>query len=108
MSQQPTGIEVTAKYSPLLFILAIWKPVIEIDGQQIPAKWGTQFLPVVPGSHRIRVFYKYYWFLPANSAQVDINLVEGQVVQINWKARWMIFLKGKITTAPRPATPAAA
>lgn len=34
-------------------------PVIEVDGEEYPAKWGRSRVPVTPGTHRVSVFFRY-------------------------------------------------
>jgi hypothetical protein len=100
MAQAATGIELRAKVFPLAFILYLFKPTIEIDGQAIPAKWGTQFIPVAPGTHSISVYFNYFFIKKCNRADTQITLAEGQVLQVTYKSRWLIFMKGLIDVAP--------
>jgi hypothetical protein len=100
MAQAPTGIEVRAKVFPLAFLVYLFKPTVEIDGQPIPAKWGTQFIPVQPGTHSVSLYYRYLFFKRANAATTQATLSEGQVLQITYKTRWLVFLPGKIDVQP--------
>jgi hypothetical protein len=102
MGQAPTGIEVRAKPQPLQFILYLLHPKIEIDGQVIKGKWGSQFFPLAPGSHTLN--FSYPWIMgPANKASIDVSVYEGQVLTVTYKTRWLIFLAGKVSVAPATA-----
>lgn len=90
-----TGIEITASF-PLSFLLFLWPPIFEVDGQETRGKWEQPTtLSVSPGSHHVRVYYKYYWFLPASPAELDVDVAAGGVRRIKYKARWFVFLPGK-------------
>ncbi len=108
MSQSPTGIELTAKVFPLAFILYLFHPTIEINGNAAPAKWGTQFFPVAPGTHQITVYFKYLFYGSCNKASTQVTLVPGQVAVVTYKTRWLVFLSGRITVDSVGAPNAAA
>ncbi|MEX2972448.1 hypothetical protein [Streptomyces sp. C184] len=61
MADQTAVVEVHVKPS----LIASWfhhlltNPVIEVDGQEYPAKWGTSKVTVTPGTHRISVYFRY-------------------------------------------------
>ena len=103
MAQAPTGIELRAKFFPLAFLLYLFPPTVEVDGQAYPAKWGTQFLPMAPGGHTIAVFFKYIFLPRCNLATTQVTLAPGQVLVVNYKARWLVFLPGKIAVESAPA-----
>ncbi|MGW5481530.1 hypothetical protein [Streptomyces sp. NPDC004008] len=42
-----------------LFHRAFTRPVVEIDGVERPAKWGTTEVSIEPGAHEIAVFFRY-------------------------------------------------
>ena len=106
MGQQPTGIEVRAKVFPLAFLLYLFKPTVEIDGQAIQAKWGSQFFPVIAGNHTL-TFYFNYIFGKCNRATTQITLSPGQVLVVTYKTRWLVFLPGIVEVQPwTPTAPA--
>jgi hypothetical protein len=100
MSTTPTGIELTAKIFPLAFFTLLFKPTIEIDGQPIRGAWSTQFIPASPGTHTVVVFFKYLFIMNANRGSIQVTVAEGQPVRLLYKARWLVFLPGKLTIAP--------
>ena len=100
MASEPssTGIEIIATF-PLSFLLFLWPPVFEVDGQETRGRWEqpTQ-IPVAPGPHHVRVFYRYYWFFPASPAEQDVQVPAGGC-RITYRARWIVFLRGKLTVS---------
>lgn len=99
MAATPTGIELTAKYFVLNFLIVIFPLTINIDGQDTKGKWGTSFYPVQPGNHTVTVSWKAYWFLPVNKATITTSLAEGQVARLQYYAPWFFLLPGKLTPA---------
>jgi hypothetical protein len=97
MAQSPTGIELRAKVFPLAFILYLFHPTIEINGHAAPAKWGTQFFPVAPGTHQVTVYFKYMFYANCNKASTPVTVSPGQVAVVTYKTRWLVFLSGRIS-----------
>jgi hypothetical protein len=92
------GIQVTAKFFPLAFVLYLWPPTVEVDGQETKGKWNSPIqVAAAPGKHHVKISYKYYWFLPGSPAEVDVDVPASGVVNISYKARWIFFLPGKVT-----------
>jgi hypothetical protein len=96
MAASPTGIELTTKYFILNFLIVIFPLTINIDGQEIKGKWGTQFYPVQAGNHSVTVSWKAYWFLPVNKATTTVSLADGQVAPLQYYAPWLFLLPGKL------------
>lgn len=101
MASEPSasGIEITPRWviSFLAFLANIWPPVFVVDGQETRGRWEQPtHIPVAPGTHRVRAFYRYYWFLPANAAEQDVQVPAGGC-RITYKARWFFFLSGTLT-----------
>ncbi|WP_329151006.1 hypothetical protein OIU91_27720 [Streptomyces sp. NBC_01456] len=61
MADQTAVVEVHVKPSPIAawFHHLLTNPVIEVDGQEYAAKWGTTRVAVTPGIHRISVSFRY-------------------------------------------------
>ena len=98
MAQSQTGILVTTKFLFFAFILYFFPPTVEIDGNAEKVKWGQQFFPTAPGQHTVRVFFKYLFIKEAGPASTTVTVQEGQTAQVTYKAPWLVFLQGKITT----------
>ncbi|HTW06915.1 MAG TPA: hypothetical protein VME46_05370 [Acidimicrobiales bacterium] len=95
MSAQST-IRLNAKQAIWWILVTIQPLIVEVDGTQQRGMWGEQALPVGPGSHRITVCWKFYWFLPVQRATLDVNLDPGGAVSLRYKVRWLLFLPGKL------------
>jgi hypothetical protein len=97
-TQQPSSaIEVTATFMPLAFLLFLFPPTFVIDGQALKGKWREPtMIPVAAGSHRVRVFFRYL-IMDAGVGDVQVNVAEGAVSRVGYKAPWLVFLKGRMT-----------
>ena len=94
-----TGIEVTTGFSALAFGLAIIKPKLQLDGYDpIEWRWGTDILPVSPGPHRLRCWFRWGLFKQAGNATIDLDVPEGSLVRVRYKTpSWFVFNKGRWT-----------
>jgi hypothetical protein len=97
MATTPTGIAVKAKIFPIAFIMLLFKPIVEIDGQPHEGAWSDNFFPVGAGNHSVTVYWKYFWFLPSNRGTINVTVADGQAVNVLYQARWLVFLPGKIS-----------
>jgi hypothetical protein len=52
-------VDIRPSLVALPFHRAFTRPVVEIDGVEWPAKWGTTEVPVEEGAHEIAVFFRY-------------------------------------------------
>ena len=96
MAASPTGVELTTKYFILSFLIVIFPLTLNIDGQEITGKWGTQFYPVQPGNHTVTVSWKAYWLVPVNKATTTVSIAEGQTARLRYYAPWLFLLPGKL------------
>jgi hypothetical protein len=96
--QQPqAGLEIKASLSIFFFTLYLFPPKISIDGSEpIAATWGDNLIPMTPGRHSVSMWYPLYWFLPVNRGELVVDIQPGQVAQLVYKPRWLIFLPGKL------------
>lgn len=93
-----TGVEITATFFFLAFILNFFKPIFTVDGQASKQQWRTPtFLPTAPGQHSVQVHFPYLMIRTAGKAVTNVNVAPGQVVRLAYKAPWLIFLPGKLT-----------
>lgn len=101
----PTAaIEVKTSFFPLAFILLFFKPKVSIDGTApFPVGWGQVPVPVPPGRHQVEVWVPYLFLSQAGKNGIIVDVPEGGIVQVWWKAPWILFLKGSISaTGPAP------
>ncbi len=93
-----TGIEITASFFILSFILFLFKPVFVIDGTAVKSQWKTPgMFPTAPGQHQVQVHIPYLFLRTAGKAVATATVQPGQVVRVAYKAPWILFLPGKIT-----------
>ena len=96
-AQPTTGLDITTKFFFLAFLLFFFKPTVVIDNQPNVGPWGTYRYPVAPGHHTVRIFFKYLFLREACAAETSVDVPEGAVVPITYKAPWLILLPGRIT-----------
>ena len=94
-------IRLTTKYPWIAFLLALFPAQMSLDGGP-PQKvgWGTTDIPVSPGQHSLVVWVPYLGFWNIGRAEASVDVAEGQTVAVNYKSPWLVFLPGKIETAP--------
>ncbi len=91
-----TGLEITAKFTFLQWLLYFFNPTIVIDGSPHVVKWGTHFFELAPGRHQVEVFFRYLFFSRADNSSIDMDLAEGQVRRLRYRPPWLVFLKGRL------------
>ncbi|WP_242660692.1 hypothetical protein [Mycobacterium kubicae] len=99
----PQGLAVTTHFSPLSFMLALFKPKVLIDGYETPVTgWGRTVLPVAPGQHRVHVHVPY--LLPAQIGAADtvVDVYPGRLVELEYKAPVWGFSPGSLGYPPQP------
>jgi hypothetical protein len=96
MSAGQTGVEVKAGFFPLAFFLFSCTPRIEIDGTPNEKPWGTHFFPLAPGTHRIRIYFKYMFMAECGANSIDIQVVDGHVVRVSYYMPPLMLAKGSI------------
>lgn len=101
------GIEVTAGFSSLAFGLAIVQPKLQLDDEPPRQwRWGTHILPVAPGHHRVRCWFRWGLFTHGGDATVEVDVPPGALVRVGYKSpSWFVFNKGRWTQGPTVAFP---
>ncbi len=95
MQQPQAGLEINTVVPWWLFTVRIFPAKMSIDGSApISAQWGTNLVPVTPGRHSVKFHWMAYWFVPVNAGEVVVDVPAGQVVQLQYKPRWLIFMAG--------------
>jgi hypothetical protein len=97
--QQPqAGLEIKADFFVLIYwVLYLFAPKVSIDGSApMPARWGDTLLPMTPGRHSVSFWWPAYWFIPANRADLVVDIPAGQVVQLHYRPRWFFLLSGRM------------
>ncbi|MCW2968627.1 MAG: hypothetical protein JWM71_2399 [Solirubrobacteraceae bacterium] len=90
-------IQLRTKFFPIAFLLLLFPARASVDGAaEQKVGWGTTDLSVSPGSHRIEVWFPYFFVFNVGKASTEVSVQEGQTVQVTYKAPWLVFLPGKI------------
>ncbi len=71
-------------------------PVIEIDGTPHKNSWGTYTFPVAPGTHRIAVYYRWFFFRRCNLAESTVDVTEGQIIAVKYTPARTVFQAGRL------------
>ncbi|MBF6289594.1 hypothetical protein IU457_25865 [Nocardia cyriacigeorgica] len=100
MPGDPPGLTVDASYTPMAFLLAITKPKIIVNGQQVPStRWGANHIPVGPGQHHVKVSTP--WLFDMGPATTAVPVAEGQAARLYYRAPALIFLNGALGSGPQ-------
>jgi hypothetical protein len=97
--QPSEGIEITATFFFLAFLLLFFPPTFVVDGQTMKGAWNkATFVPVAAGSHSVTVFFRYLWIMDAGPGEVQVDVPAGGTVRVKYRAPLLVFLKGKMST----------
>ena len=95
----PMGtIRLNTSFFPLAFILFLFPAKARVDGgEEIATGWGTNDIPVTAGSHRLTVYFPYLFVMKqAGKGEIEVNVAEGETVNVRYRAPWIVFLAGKL------------
>lgn len=105
MADAQTGIAIKSR--PFLgflgFMLYIFPVTVKIDGVAHAVNWNEHFFAVAPGTHRVEVTWKYFWFLDVNRADMMVQVNPGQVTRLRYKSAFLVFMRGTLAPAPAAA-----
>ncbi|WP_229075978.1 hypothetical protein [Actinoplanes sp. DH11] len=94
-------IAVTMRYAPLAFLLGLYTPVLEIDGQGVPATWGRVATAVTLGQHHVHVHVPYLMPSRIGTAETTVLAVAGRTVELEYRAPLLSFLRGNLGVPPQ-------
>ncbi len=95
------AIAVTAKYFWLGFFLALFKPVITIDGYRVAGGWGRAVVPVAPGQHLVHAHVPYFLPPEMGPADLPVTVQPGQTLELEYRAPLMAFVRGSLGSPPQ-------
>jgi hypothetical protein len=95
---QQSAIVVKTRVFPLAFLLYLFKTLVTVDGTTWTLPWGEHTFPVAPGTHQVGIAFKYI-FGPTGANQATVQVAPGQVVQVDYRSPFIVFMKGKLTLA---------
>jgi hypothetical protein len=96
-----SAIAVTMRYAPLAFLLGMFTPVLEIDGQDVPASWGRVVTPVALGQHHVHVHVRYLMPSRIGAAETTVLAVAGRTVELEYRAPLLSFMRGHLGVPPQ-------
>lgn len=91
-----TGVEIKADYFFLSFLYALCPVYAFINGVEVKAQWGNQFIPLQPGTYRVEICTHYFFMSRYGMNGIVINIYPGQVVRVSWSAPHITFMQGDI------------
>jgi Protein of unknown function (DUF2510) len=95
----PAGeIWLRTRFLLMAFALLFCRTRVELDGQRQVLPWGELRAPVVAGRHRLRVWFRYLW-MDCGVATKDLDVRGGQIVELTYRAPWLVFLPGKLRSS---------
>ncbi|MEU4161525.1 hypothetical protein [Actinoplanes sp. NPDC026670] len=103
-----SAIAVTLRHSPLAFLLRLYVPVVEIDGQGVPAYWGRVVQSVALGEHHVHVHVPCLAPSRIGSADTTVVALPGHTVELEYRAPMLSFLRGALGLPPQRYPGAAA
>jgi hypothetical protein len=95
MQQPQAGLEINTVVPWWYFTVKLFPAKMSINGSApMPAQWGTNLVPLTPGRYSVKFYWLAYWFIASNKAEVVVDVPDGQVVQLVYKPRWIVFMAG--------------
>jgi hypothetical protein len=91
------GVEVTGRHNPLAWILFLVPLKVEVDGQAESGSWGSRFIAVPPGQHRVSVYFPYLFRPRCCEGSASVTVSPGQVTRVDYRAPLFMFSPGKLT-----------
>jgi hypothetical protein len=94
-----TGIEVSAGFFPLAWILLFCTPRVAIDGRVRKRAWGTYFFPVEPGRHRVEVWFAYLWMSECGKNSTRVEVEPGETTRVSFYMWPFMFMSGSMSAS---------
>ncbi|MGV9308617.1 hypothetical protein ACWDLG_35040 [Nonomuraea sp. NPDC003727] len=90
------------KYHWAVFGLALFRPVVTLNGYPVPVRWGRNVIPVVPGSHHLHVHVPGILPPQVGAADLQVWVAAGQSLPVEYRAPAWSFSPGALGPAPQP------
>jgi hypothetical protein len=94
-----SSIEIKTEFFPMAWFLHFVSPVIEINGQVHPSKWGVRTFDLPPGDYMIKIYFPYMFQKQCGANEIKVSLAEGQQRKVNYNMPPWMFSKGVIKEA---------
>lgn len=103
----PATVEFELSFFPLMFVLFLVTPSIEINGVAQRRKWGTHTFQLPPGETQFGAYYPYLFSSETSSAAIWVHLAPGGRYKLRYRPAWIVFLPGSLKLVSAPALPTA-
>ncbi len=91
-----TGILVRTKIFPLAFLLLLFKTNVTIDGSTSVLKWGDHLFVVAPGTHDVKVSFRYLFSQRQGEAALTVEVVANKTTTVLYRSPFLVFLGGSM------------
>ncbi|MGP4024175.1 hypothetical protein [Actinomadura sp. 3N407] len=92
---------VDIKAHPLAFIYRFWSPVITLNGQRFPGRWGPNALALPPGHHQLGIHIPYFLPPEIGRAGATVPVEADRQVHLEYRAPLVAFMQGALGAAPQ-------
>ncbi|MEU8796417.1 hypothetical protein [Spirillospora sp. NPDC048819] len=92
---------VDIKAHPLAFIYRFFTPVITLNGQRFPGRWGPNALALPPGHHQLGIHIPYLLPPEIGRAGATVPVEPGRQVHLEYRAPLVAFMQGALGAAPQ-------
>ncbi|WP_233289274.1 hypothetical protein [Kitasatospora sp. MBT63] len=95
----PTGISLQGRHNPLQLFLFFVPLTVEVDGTAESGSWRNRFVPLAPGVHQVKVFFRYMFKARCCEATLRIEVADGQEISLEYRAPQPVTSPGSLTFA---------
>ncbi|TDC89919.1 hypothetical protein [Actinomadura sp. 7K507] len=92
---------VDIKHHPLAWIYRFFSPVITLNGQRLPGRWGPNALALPPGHHQLFIHLPYLLPPEVGRAGATVPVQPGQQLHLEYRAPMIVFMAGALGPAPQ-------
>ncbi len=86
-SASVTGVRVTTRFHKRAVVYAMAHPKLVVDGGPAePRPWGETLVPLPPGAHTLRCYFRYLYHGHAGDAAIEIVVPETGVLAVTYTA----------------------
>lgn len=97
-----TAIALDLKYHWLAFTMALLKPKVWLNGNELPPMaWGRNVIPVQPGQYQLHVHVPYFLPPRIGPADLTVDVAPGQTVALEYRAPMWNFSRGSLGAPPQ-------
>ena len=96
---EATGIVVATMIFPLAFLLLLFKTNVTVDGATSLLEWGDHFFSVPPGTHEVRVSFRYLFSKRMAEATRTVEVLPGRTAMVLYRSPFLVFMGGSMKVA---------